>query len=165
MSRLNKIILIGTIQSALETKVTTAGQSITSFTIEAARPAAENAPAQSDIITIVAWEALSVRIQSLSVGDMVLVEGSIRTRNYENNEGQRIYVTEVEARDIKSFSGSLPQASSDISSVITPTAPSESPITEAAKSETPFDFNDAIKQETDAPVSELSAQLGEDVPF
>ena len=31
----------------------------------------------------------------LSKGSLVGVEGRIQTRNYENNEGQRIYVTEV----------------------------------------------------------------------
>ena len=35
----------------------------------------------------------------LSKGSLVGVEGRIQTRNYENNEGQRIYVTEVVAEE------------------------------------------------------------------
>lgn len=36
----------------------------------------------------------------LSKGSLVGVEGRIQTRNYENNEGQRIYVTEVVAERV-----------------------------------------------------------------
>ena len=36
----------------------------------------------------------------LSKGSLVGVEGRIQTRNYENNDGQRIYVTEVVAERV-----------------------------------------------------------------
>lgn len=34
-------------------------------------------------------------------GSLIGVEGQIQTRSYENKEGQRVYVTEVNAREVK----------------------------------------------------------------
>ena len=99
MSRLNKIILIGTLINTPETKATASGDTVSNFTLEVDRPVTETNPDKKDNFKIVCWRDVAEQTQSLTEGSTVLVEGSIRPRSYENNEGQRIYITEVEARN------------------------------------------------------------------
>ena len=157
MSRFNKIILIGTVVSPVEVKEVGSGDSVAEFKLEVDRPVTDNAPAQTDTFKIIAWRDLAEKAKTCDSGNMILVEGSIRNRNFENSEGNRIYVTEIEARILKKMnSDSQVQASQDSSQSIPV-------IEESPKDEKVFDFNQAIKEESPEP--ELAAQLGEDVPF
>lgn len=54
-----------------------------------------------DFINVVTFKKQADNVNNyLSKGSLVGVEGRIQTRNYENNEGQRIYVTEVVAERV-----------------------------------------------------------------
>ena len=153
MSRLNRIILIGKVKEKAEQKVTNSGDSYANFTLIVDRPAVENIPAKTDELSIVCWRELATEVSQYEKESLLLVSGSIRTRNFENNEGKRIYVTEVEAREVKQLSSSAQQQieSNDI------------PVFEenltAEPSSQNFDFNEAIKMEQPA------TELGESVPF
>ena len=162
MSRLNKIILIGSISSDPKTSVTNTGDTVTNFELTVDRQQAENAPQQSDTFTIVAWRELAETASQLSLNSLLLVEGSIRNRNYENNEGQRIYVTEIEARSIKTVQAApagIPSQETQSEPVIQ--------TQQTDKNEDVFDFNEAIKENTNSNFAEadFTKEIGEDVPF
>lgn len=163
MSRLNKIILVGNVSSEPKTNVTNTGDTVTNFSLSVDRQQVENTPQQTDTFTIVAWRDLSETASQLSINSSVLVEGSIRNRNFENNEGQRIYVTEIEARAIKQLQSNTNFQSQDIPSeavIETPTNPNSN--------DEVFDFNEAIKENTETSTiseADFSKEIGEDVPF
>ena len=152
MSKQNRIILIGKLKENATQKVTNSGDAYANFKLSVDRPAVENIPAKTDELEIVCWGDLANNTTQYSAGSLLLVSGSIKTRNYENNEGKRIYVTEVEAREIQLLTNEN-----------TSTSQSEDiPVFEEVKKETPqdnFNFNDAIKMD------EPSSELGESVPF
>ena len=153
MSRFNKIILIGSISSTPELKQTSSGDSLCTFTLNVDRPEMENVNSKSDMFTVNAWRDLADSSATLTEGSIVVVDGSIRNRSFDNDNGQRVYITEIEARSIKSISSTSSSQASSIPVV------EESPQT----SDKSFDFNEAIK--TDEKSSEFVTQLGEDVPF
>tara|TARA_B100000131_G_C17844595_1_gene503239 strand:- start:181 stop:642 length:462 start_codon:yes stop_codon:yes gene_type:complete len=153
MSRFNKIILIGSISSTPELKQTSSGDSLCTFTLNVDRPDMENVNSKSDMFTVNAWRDLADSSATLTEGSIVVVDGSIRNRSFDNDNGQRVYITEIEARSIKSISNTSTSQTSSIPVV------EESPQT----SDKSFDFNEAIK--TDEKSSEFVTQLGEDVPF
>ncbi len=145
MSSLNRIILVGTLNADPEIRLTTSGESLGKFTLVVERPdRGEGMPRQSDWIQVVAWRQLAEKVQSFQKGQAVLVEGRISTRSYDDNQGQRQYVTEVEAKEINSVSGgdSLP-ALSQPATAKREKAPRETQTKAVpAMAESEFDFGD-----------------------
>lgn len=102
MANLNRIILIGRLTADPEVRFTVEGLQIAKFQLAVDRFAQEGAPKQVDFIDIVAWRRLAeVCGQYLKKGKLVLVEGRIQVRSFENEGGQRKWATEVVARSIK----------------------------------------------------------------
>ncbi|MBN6187979.1 single-stranded DNA-binding protein [Aneurinibacillus sp. BA2021] len=61
---------------------------------------------ETDFIPIVVWsKQAELCAQYLSKGRQTAVEGRIQVRNYENNEGRRVYVTEVVAENVQFLGG------------------------------------------------------------
>ena len=105
MASLNKLLIIGVITSDLDHKTTTSGDQFSKFQIEVDRPERlENAPIIKDEFSVIAWRFVSEKCQKLSKGDIVLVEGKLITRTYDDDTGKRFWITEVEARDIRKLS-------------------------------------------------------------
>lgn len=94
---LNKVILMGRISQELELKQTSSGAAVLSFNIAVERNfAAKGEERQADFITCVAWRQQAEFISKyFSKGRMIAVEGNLRTRNYEDKNGVKHYVTEV----------------------------------------------------------------------
>ena len=95
---MNKVILIGRLTKDIELKKTQNGNSVTSFTVAVNRIFQSQDPNQptADFINCVAWNRTAELMnQYVGKGSQVAVDGRIQTRNYENQEGRRIYVTEV----------------------------------------------------------------------
>lgn len=94
---LNRVILIGRLTRDPELRYTPAGVAVTQFTLAVDRPfTSEGGEREADFIPCVAWRQLAETVaNNLSKGRLVAAEGRIQIRNYENNEGKRVYVTEV----------------------------------------------------------------------
>lgn len=96
---MNKVVLTGRITKDPEIRYTTTGIGTVSFSVAVDRPmatrdASGNRPA--DFINCVAWRAQADFItRFIKKGYMLCVEGSIQTRNYQNKDGQTVYITEV----------------------------------------------------------------------
>ena len=100
---MNKVILIGRLTKDLELKKTTTGKSFVNFSVAIDRPYT-NAQGQkeTDFINCIAWNRTAENMSAyVGKGSLVAVDGRIQTRNYENNSGQRVYVTEVLAEFVQ----------------------------------------------------------------
>jgi single stranded DNA-binding protein (ssb) len=100
---LNRVILIGRLTRDPELRYTPAGVAVTQFTLAVDRPFSSNqGEREADFIPIVTWRQLAETCANyLRKGRLTAVEGRIQVRNYENNEGKRVYVTEVIADNVR----------------------------------------------------------------
>lgn len=99
---LNRSILIGRLTRDPDLRYTPAGVAVTQFTLAVDRPFSNNGEKESDFIPVVTWRQLAETCANyLRKGRLCAVEGRIQVRNYENNEGKRVYVTEVIADNVR----------------------------------------------------------------
>jgi len=100
---LNRVILIGRLTKDPELRYTPAGVAVTQFTLAVDRGFSSNKEErEADFIPIVTWRQLAETCANyLRKGRLAAVEGRIQVRNYENNEGRRVYVTEVIADNVR----------------------------------------------------------------
>lgn len=99
---LNKVILCGRLTADPELKQTQSGVSVLSFTLavdRGFRAKSENGPS-ADFISIVAWRQTAEFISKyFSKGSSICVVGSIQTRSWENQKGEKHFATEVIAEE------------------------------------------------------------------
>jgi single-strand DNA-binding protein len=116
---MNKVILIGRLTKDPDTKNTANGTTVTKFTLAVDRRFKDaNGQRQTDFISCLAWRQTATFISSyFHKGSKIAITGSIQTRNYDDNDGKRVYVTEVvvdEAEFAVSSGGQNNSPSSDI---------------------------------------------------
>jgi len=98
---LNKVILGGRLTADPELKQTQSGVPVLSFTLAINRRFAPKATdgsqsQQTDFINMVAWRQTADFISRFfRKGSSICVTGSIQTRNWTDNQGQKRYATEV----------------------------------------------------------------------
>ena len=117
---LNKVVLAGRMTADPELKQTPSGVSVLSFTIAVNRSYvsknSEQGERQADFINVVAWRNTAEFISKyFRKGSAICVSGSIQTRSWQDQQGQRRYATEVvadEAMFVESRSESGASASS-----------------------------------------------------
>jgi len=96
---MNNVVLIGRLVRDPDMRYTASGTAVTTFTLAVDRPFSNNkGEKEADFIPVVVWRQLAEACaNNLTKGRMVAVQGRIQTRNYENTEGRKVYVTEVVA--------------------------------------------------------------------
>ena len=94
---LNSVNLIGRFTRDPELRSTPSGVSTCSFTIAVDRNfARQGEERKADFISCVAWRQTAELISRFfKNGNLIALEGSIQTRNWDDNEGKRHYATEV----------------------------------------------------------------------
>ncbi|MFB7817394.1 single-stranded DNA-binding protein [Paenibacillus chitinolyticus] len=100
---LNRTILIGRLTKDPELRYTPAGVAVTQFTLAVDRPF-QNARQEkdTDFLPIVTWRQLAENCANyLRKGRLAAVEGRLQVRSYDNNEGRKVYVTEVIADNVR----------------------------------------------------------------
>lgn len=99
---LNRAILIGRLTKDPELRYSPQGVAITNFILAVDRPFAKDGQDNVDFIPIVVWRKQAESCANyLSKGRLTAVEGRVQVRNYENNEGRRVYVTEIVADNVR----------------------------------------------------------------
>jgi single-strand DNA-binding protein len=100
---LNRVILIGRLTRDPELRYTPSGVAVTTFTLAVDRPFTnQQKEREADFISIVTWRQLAETCANyLRKGRLAAVEGRMQVRNYDNNEGRRVYVTEVVADNVR----------------------------------------------------------------
>lgn len=99
---INNVTLTGRITKDLEKHETGKGTSVVNFSLAVDRRFKNaNGEHDADFIGIQAWGMTAdLLCKYCGKGSLIGIEGRIQTRNYENNQGQRVYVTEVVAENI-----------------------------------------------------------------
>ena len=99
---LNKAILMGRLTADPELKTTTNSISVCSFTIAVDRGYVKaGAQRQTDFIDIVTWRQTAEFVSKyFSKGKLIAVEGSIQTRSYTDNAGNKRKVFEIVADSV-----------------------------------------------------------------
>ena len=100
---LNKVVLAGRLTKDPELKQTATGVSVLSFTLAVNRRYASKneqgeSQTQADFISVVAWRNTAEFIaRYFKKGSAICITGSIQTRSWQDQQGQRRYATEVVA--------------------------------------------------------------------
>ncbi len=118
MSSLNKVILIGRLGADVETRYTTSGDAVTSIRLATTDTWRDKASGEQREATewhrIVFYRRMAeIAGQYLKKGSQVYIEGRIKTRKWQDKDGQDRYTTEVEATEMKMLGrreGDAPQA-------------------------------------------------------
>ena len=108
MASVNKVILIGNLGRDAETRYTPSGASVTNFTLATSRRGKDQQSGEwkeeTEWHRVVYWRAENVANYLLK-GKQVYVEGRLQTRNYEDKDGKKIYVTEVVCENLVLLGG------------------------------------------------------------
>ena len=100
---MNQTCLIGRLTKDVELKYTPANQAVAQFTLAVNRTFKNaNGERESDFINCVIWRKSAENFANfVKKGALIGITGRIQTRNYENAQGQRVYVTEVIAENFQ----------------------------------------------------------------
>ena len=120
---LNCVTLMGRLVADPELRTTTTGRAVCTFRIAVDRSFVKaGEQRQADFITIVAWENTANFItRYFTKGSMIAIQGSIQTRQYEDNSGAKRTAFEVLAREV-SFCGSKAESGTVQNTVSAPAA-------------------------------------------
>ena len=100
---MNKVILLGRLTKDPETRYTqTSNMQVTSFTLAVNRRfVKQGEERQADFINCVAWNKIAEFVSKyFKKGQQVGVIGRIQTRNYDDEQGIKHYVTEIIAEEV-----------------------------------------------------------------
>lgn len=100
---LNRVVLIGRLTRDPELRYTASGIAVAQFTIAIDRTYSNTqGEKETDFIPIVVWrQQAELCANYLRKGRLAAVEGRMQVRNYENNEGRKVYITEVVADNVR----------------------------------------------------------------
>ena len=96
---LNSTCLVGRLTKDPELRYTPSNQAVATFSLAVNRRFKnQNGEREADFINCVIWRQQAENLANWGKkGNLIGITGSIQTRNYENQQGQRVYVTEVVA--------------------------------------------------------------------
>lgn len=99
---LNRVVLVGRLTKDPELRYTPSGVAVTTFTLAVERNYTnQQGEREADFIPIVTWRQLAELCANyLKKGRLTALEGRLQVRHYENQEGRRVYVTEVVADNV-----------------------------------------------------------------
>ncbi|EAD1315496.1 single-stranded DNA-binding protein [Listeria monocytogenes] len=100
---MNRVVLVGRLTKDPDLKYTPAGVAVATFTLAVNRAFTnQNGERDADFIQCVVWRKPAESAANfLKKGSMAGVDGRIQTRNYEDNDGKRVFVTEVVAETVQ----------------------------------------------------------------
>ncbi|HBM3744624.1 TPA: single-stranded DNA-binding protein [Listeria innocua] len=100
---MNRVVLVGRLTKDPELRYTPAGVAVATFTLAVNRTFTnQQGEREADFIQCVVWRKPAENAANfLKKGSMAGVDGRIQTRNYEDNDGKRVFVTEVVAETVQ----------------------------------------------------------------
>ncbi|MEY8462490.1 single-stranded DNA-binding protein [Streptococcus merionis] len=107
---INNVTLVGRMTRDAELRFTPSNQAVATFTLAVNRNFKnQNGEREADFINCVIWRQAAENLANWAKkGALIGITGRIQTRNYENEQGQRVYVTEVVVENFQ-FLGSRAQ--------------------------------------------------------
>lgn len=100
---INNVTLVGRLTKDVELKYTPSNVANVSFTLAVNRTFKNaNGEREADFINCVIWRQSAENFANFAKkGALIGITGRIQTRNYENQQGQRVYITEVIAENFQ----------------------------------------------------------------
>lgn len=100
---INNVVLVGRMTRDAELRYTQSNQAVATFTLAVNRNFKnQNGEREADFINVVIWRQQAENLANWAKkGALIGITGVIQTRNYENQQGQRVYVTEVIANSFQ----------------------------------------------------------------
>ncbi|MBC6389231.1 single-stranded DNA-binding protein [Lactobacillus kunkeei] len=94
---INRTTLTGRLTKDAEIRYSQSGNAVANFTLAVDRAFTnQQGEREADFINCVIWRKSAENFANFThKGALVGIDGRIQTRNYENQQGQRVYVTEV----------------------------------------------------------------------
>lgn len=94
---LNNVVLVGRMTKDAELRYTPSNQAVATFSLAVNRNfKSQNGEREADFINCVIWRQQAENLANWAKkGALIGITGRIQTRSYENQQGQRVYVTEV----------------------------------------------------------------------
>ena len=96
---INQVVLVGRLTKEVNLKYTPSNQAVATFSLAVNRNfKSQNGDREADFINCVIWRQQAENLANWAKkGALIGITGRIQTRSYENQQGQRVYVTEVVA--------------------------------------------------------------------
>ena len=100
---INNVVLVGRMTRDAELRYTPQNQAVATFTLAVNRNFKnQSGEREADFINVVIWRQQAENLANWAKkGALIGIAGRIQTRNYENQQGQRVYVTEVIAEQFQ----------------------------------------------------------------
>ncbi len=100
---LNNVVLVGRMTKDAELRYTPSNQAVATFSLAVNRNfKSQNGEREADFINCVIWRQQAENLANWAKkGALIGITGRIQIRSYENQQGQRVYVTEVVANDFQ----------------------------------------------------------------
>ncbi|MGC7774779.1 single-stranded DNA-binding protein [Staphylococcus sp. HMSC074D07] len=100
---LNRVVLVGRLTKDPEFRTTPSGVEVSTFTLAVNRTFTNaQGEREADFINVVVFRKQAKNVNDyLSKGSLAGVDGRVQSRSYENQEGRRVFVTEVVADSVQ----------------------------------------------------------------
>ena len=100
---INNVVLVGRMTRDAELRYTPSNVAVATFSLAVSRNfKGANGERETDFINCVIWRQQAENLANWAKkGALIGITGRIQTRNYENQQGQRVYVTEVVAENFQ----------------------------------------------------------------
>lgn len=100
---MNRVILVGRLTKDPDLRYTPNGVAVATFTLAVNRAFAnQQGEREADFINCVIWRKQAENVANyLKKGSLAGVDGRLQTRNYDGQDGKRVYVTEVLAESVQ----------------------------------------------------------------
>ena len=100
---INRTILVGRLTKDPEFRTTPSGVNVANFTLAVNRTFTNSqGEREADFINVVVFRKQAENVNNyLSKGQLAGVDGRLQSRSYENQEGKRVFVTEVVADSVQ----------------------------------------------------------------
>ena len=94
---INNVVLTGRLTKEIDLRYTQTGTAVGSFNLAVDRQfKKQDGERETDFVSCIIWRKAAENLANFTrKGSLVGIQGRIQTRNYENQQGQRVYVTEV----------------------------------------------------------------------
>ena len=104
---LNNVSLVGRLTKDVDLRYTPSNVAVATFTLAVNRTFKnENGEREADFINCVMWRQQAENLANWAKkGALIGITGRIQTRSYDNQQGQRVYVTEVVAETFQLLEG------------------------------------------------------------
>ena len=142
---INRSVLVGRLTRDVDLRYTANGTAVATFTVAVNRQFTNaNGEREADFINCVIWRKAAENFSNFThKGSLVGIDGRIQTRNYENQQGQRVYVTEVVVENFallepKSANNNHPSQNNNIPNNNHSNGPAQPTANNTAANEDPF---------------------------